>query len=179
MRILFLFLDGVGLGADDPQSNPFVEAKLPFLTELLGGRRLTASVLKDSKQLVTAHATLLALDACLGVAGMPQSATGQATLLTGVNIPQAIGEHYGPKPTPAIASHLRNGNLFSRLAQKGKQTSLLNAYPPGYFAGIDSGKRIYSAIPLAITSAGLALLTEADLRAGEALAADFTGAGWR
>ncbi len=179
MRILFLFLDGVGLGSDNPQSNPFVQANLPYLTKLLGGRRLTASALNDSRELVTPYATLLALDAGLGVAGLPQSATGQATLLTGINIPQAIGEHYGPKPNPAIASHLRNGNLFSQLVQKGKQTSLLNAYPPGYFAGIDSGKRIYSAIPLAITSAGIALLTEPDLRAGAALAADFTGAGWQ
>jgi len=179
MRILFIFLDGVGLGSDDPQSNPFVQANLPYLTKLLGGRRLTASALNDSGELVTPDATLLALDAGLGIAGLPQSATGQATLLTGINIPQAIGEHYGPKPNPAIAAHLRNGNLFSQLVQRAKQTSLLNAYPPGYFSGIDSGKRLYSAIPLAITSAGIALLTEADLRAGEALAADFTGAGWQ
>ena len=179
MRILFLFLDGVGLGSDDPHSNPFVQANLPHLSKLLSGRRLTASALNDSRELVSPYATLLALDAGLGVLGLPQSATGQATLLTGMNIPQAIGEHYGPKPNPAIAAHLRNGNLFSQLAQKGRQSSLLNAYPPGYFAGIDSGKRIYSAIPLAITSAGIPLYTEADLRAGEALAADFTGAGWQ
>lgn len=179
MRILFLFLDGVGLGSDDPLSNPFVQANQPHLTKLLGGRRLTASALNDSGELVSPNATLLALDAGLGVIGLPQSATGQATLLTGMNIPQAIGEHYGPKPNPAIAAYLRNGNLFSQLAQIGRQSSLLNAYPPGYFAGIDSGKRIYSAIPLAITSAAITLFTGADLRAGEALAADFTGAGWQ
>ncbi len=179
MRVLFIFLDGVGLGADDPQTNPFSRANLPNLTGLLEGKRLTQAALSAGNPLVSAHASLLALDANLGVGGLPQSATGQATLLTGINIPLLIGEHYGPKPTPAIATHLKNGNLFSHLAQKGKTAALLNAYPPGYFTGIHSGRRIYSAIPEAVTSAGFDLLTEEHLRNGEALAADFTGEGWQ
>jgi hypothetical protein len=179
MRVLFLFLDGVGLGVDDPQVNPLVGSEMPNLERLLNGRRLTQGAFSDGKPVVTERATLLALDAALGVRGIPQSATGQATLLTGVNIPQQIGEHYGPKPTPEIARYLNNGNLFSRLVKKGRKAALLNAYPPGYFAGIRSGKRLYSAIPQAVTAAGIPLYTEEHLRAGEALAADFTGEGWR
>ena len=179
MRVLFIFLDGVGLGADDPQVNPFSRANLPHLIRLLEGRRLTRAALPGGNPLITSRASLLALDATLGVAGLPQSATGQATLLTGMNIPRLIGEHYGPKPTPAIAEHLKNGNLFSQLVQKGRTAVLLNAYPAGYFSGIRSGRRIYSAIPQAVTSAGIHLLTENHLRQGEALAADFTGDGWQ
>jgi len=55
----------------------------------------------------------------------------------------------------------------------------LNAYPPRYFSGIESGKRLYSSIPLATTSAGYALFTQDDFFAGKALSADFTGHGWR
>ncbi len=55
---------------------------------------------------------------------------------------------------------------------------MLNAYPPRYFHGVDSGRRLYSAIPLAVTSAGLGLFRKDDLFAGRALSADFTGAGW-
>lgn len=179
MRVLFIFLDGVGLGADDPHTNPFSRANLPHLTRLLAGRRLTRAALVDGNPLVASRASLLALDATLGIGGLPQSATGQATLLTGINIPRVIGEHYGPKPTPAIAAHLKNGNLFSQLAQKGKSAALLNAYPPGYFSGIQSGRRIYSAIPQAVTAAGFDLFTEDHLRNGEAIAADFTGEGWQ
>ena len=178
MRILFLFLDGVGLGADDPQTNPFAIASLPNLTRLLGGERLLLKSLKDGQSMVTEYATLLALDAMLGVPGVPQSATGQATLFTGNNIPQLIGEHYGPKPTPEIAMYLKNGNLFSKLIKKGYKAALLNAYPPGYFAGIQSGRRLYSAIPQAVTAAKIPLYTQDHLRSGEALAADFTGEGW-
>ncbi|MCJ7433866.1 MAG: hypothetical protein MUO77_10300 [Anaerolineales bacterium] len=41
MRLLFLFLDGIGLGENDPEINPFVRANMPTLKFLLGGRILT------------------------------------------------------------------------------------------------------------------------------------------
>ncbi len=37
--VLFLFLDGVGLGADDPAHNPFAVADLPNLIDLPAGCR--------------------------------------------------------------------------------------------------------------------------------------------
>jgi 2,3-bisphosphoglycerate-independent phosphoglycerate mutase len=176
MRVLFLFLDGVGLGPDDPAANPFALAAMPNTTALLEGQRLLAGLAPRE----TPRATLLALDACMGVDRTPpQSATGQASLLTGRNVPAELGYHYGPKPNPAVAEYLRNGNLFRTVAQAGGRAALLNAYPQTYFAAIESGKRLYSAIPLAVTSAGLALKTAADLYAGQALSADFTGRGWR
>ncbi len=174
MRVLFIFLDGVGLGADDPAVNPFARVAMPTLERLLGGRRL----LSGSAPFIGERATLCALDASLGIPGFPQSATGQAVLLTGQNVPAEIGEHYGPKPNPAVADFIRNGTLFSRLVSSGRSAALLNAYPPRYFHGVDSGKRLYSAIPLAVTSAGLPLFTKDDLFAGRALSADFTGEGW-
>lgn len=175
LRILFIFLDGVGLGQDDPEINPFARVSMPHLQSLLEGRKLLAS----SAPFTGKRATLLAIDASLGIKGLPQSATGQAVLLTGINIPAEIGEHYGPKPNPAVARYLLNGNLFSQLTKQGKTSALLNAYPPRYFHGVDSGKRLYSAIPLAVTSAGLPLFNKDDYYAGRALSADFVGRGWR
>ena len=181
MRVLFLFLDGVGLGPDDPNTNPLAQAAMPKLSRLLDGQRLVAG----ETPLVTDRATVVALDACLGVPGTPQSATGQATLLTGRNVPGEIGYHYGPKPNPAVAAYLRSSNgthsdnLFQSLQNAGKRSALLNAYPETYFAAIASGRRLYSAIPLAVVSAGLALKSTDDLNAGRALSADFTGQGWR
>ena len=165
----------MGLGPDDPATNPLAAADLPNLTAILDGRRLTAT----SAPHETERATLLAIDATLGVSGAPQSATGQAVLLTGRNVPAEIGYHYGPKPNGAVAEYLRNGNLFRNLTESGRRAALLSAYPPGYFAGIESGRRLYSAIPLAAVSAGLPLMTADDLNAGRALSADLTGAGWR
>jgi hypothetical protein len=125
------------------------------------------------------QATLLALDATLGVDGLPQSATGQAVLVTGRNVPAEIGEHFGPKPNSAVAGILQTDNLFKTLREAGRTAALINAYPPRYFEGIDSGRRIYSSIPMAVTSGGFELKTEADLYAGNGMSVDFTGHSWR
>lgn len=175
MRVLFIFLDGIGLGENNPEINPLARAKMPNLNQLLEGRAL----LKESAPFHGEYATLLAIDPRVGVTGLPQSATGQGILVTGKNIPAEIGYHYGPKPNPEVATHLKNGTLFSRFSAAGKKAALLNAYPPRYFDGIDSGKRLYSSIPLAVTNAGLSLFTQEDFFAGRALSADFTGNGWR
>ena len=178
MRFLFLFLDGVGLGPDDPETNPLARAEMRNLEALLDGHKLLLDGIKGS-HLESERASLLALDANLGVDGLPQSATGQATLLTGENVPKAIGYHYGPKPNPDVVAELSNGSLFSCMQKNGLHAELINAYPSGYFKAIESGRRLYSAIPLAVTRAGIKLKTTQDLRAGQAIAADFTAQGWR
>ena len=175
MRVLFIFMDGIGLGENNQGINPFANAELPNLKALLDGR----SLFKDAAPFHGEHASLVAVDPNVGVDGLPQSATGQAMLLTGKNISAELGYHYGPKPNPAVAEYLKNDTLFSRCVEAGKKTALLNAYPPRYFDGIDSGKRLYSSIPLAVTNAGLKLFTHEDFLAGNALSADFTGNGWR
>lgn len=173
-RAFVLFLDGVGLGTADSERNPFAVAAMPNLRAILGGRPL----LETCAPYEGPEATLLSIDACLDVPGKPQSASGQATLLTGRNVPLEIGEHYGPKPNPPIASILRERNLFSEVVQRGGTAGLLNAYPPRYFEMIESGRRLYSSIPLALDAAGLPLRTAVDIQAGAALSADFTGKGW-
>ncbi|RME08133.1 MAG: hypothetical protein D6803_02055 [Anaerolineae bacterium] len=175
MRVLFLFLDGVGLGPSDAESNPFARTALPNLERLLGGRRLTF----EAAGVETAISCLLALDAGLGVDGLPQSATGQATLLTGKNIPRLVGEHFGPKPNARVRQALQAGNLFSWLRGRGRTAALLNAYPEAYFRHLNSGRRLPGAVAMAARLAGLELMTAEDLFAGRALSADFTGKGWR
>lgn len=173
-RVLLFFLDGVGLGGGDPAVNPFVTARLPHLTELLG----EGWYLQERGRFSTQRASLVPTDATLSVPGRPQSATGQATILTGRNVPQLLGEHYGPKPNPAITAIIREGTLFQEVVAAGGAAVLLTPYPQGYFDSLNSGKRLLSAVPLAATAAGLPLLTADDLRGGRAVSPDFTGQGW-
>jgi hypothetical protein len=60
MKVLFLFIDGVGL-RDAATDNPVNPEVCPALCRL-----------------ISAHSK--PIDACLGVAGPPQSATGQGTM---------------------------------------------------------------------------------------------------
>ena len=174
-RVILLFLDGVGLGDDDAAVNPLAADAYPTLAALLEGRRPVAA----TGRLSTAGAELIPTDATLGIAGRPQSATGQAAILTGINAAQRLGEHYGPRPDARVRAVLDEGGVFQRLQDAGRSAYFCNAYPQGYFDVIQRGKRLLSAVPYAATRTGQPLLTYADLCAGRALSADFTGEGWR
>lgn len=172
---LIFFMDGVGLGVADSDSNPLAGAALPHLDALLGeGWPFLAEGSRS-----TSRATLVATDANMGVPGRPQSATGQATILTGRNVPRLVGEHYGPKPNPPVAAVIQEGSLFREVVEAGGRAALLTPYPQGFFDAIASGKRLLSAVPLAVSEAGLPLKTDDDLRQGDAVSPDFTNAGWR
>ena len=90
-RVLLLFIDGVGIGRPDPARNPLVETEtlatfLPADWQPLpdGGRPadLPEPVRRGA---LPAGGRFRSTDPSLGIGGLPQSATGQATLLTGVN----------------------------------------------------------------------------------------------
>ncbi len=174
-RVIVVFLDGVGLGADDPTVNPLAAAALPALAGLLDGRRLVAG----AGRIDAAAATMVPTDAALGVPGRPQSASGQTALLTGRNAPLLLGGHYGPRPNAALRAMLEGPTLFTRLLAEGRSAALANAYPQGYFDAVARGKRLHGAIPHAAQAAGLPLRTADDLLAGEALSVDLTNAAWR
>ena len=172
------FMDGVGLGSEDPAVNPFVGAHLPNLTGLLGERWFVSPEYGGPGRVTTERASLIPTDPNMNMPGRPQSATGQAVILTGRNVPELVGEHYGPKPNKAVAELVEAGNLFQEVVAAGGSAALISPYPQGYFDAINSGKRLYSSVPLAATSAGLSLMTADDLRAGRAVSPGFTGQAW-
>lgn len=175
MHILMIFLDGIGLGKPDPSINPFASAQMPNLLALTNGQRWLKGIGRQESQ----RAIFVPTDPRLGVPGRPQSATGQATILTGRNVPQLIGEHYGPKPNEPIRALLAEDNFFKQVVAHNMNAALLEAYPPRFHRGINSGKHLRSSYQLAVHEAGLPLFTEDQLYAGDALAGDWTGEGWR
>lgn len=182
-KLLFIFLDGVGLGKEDPEINPFIRAVLPTLDGLLNGNKIIANGYLpglESKHglLHTKQASLLNLDACMGIEGLPQSASGQASLLTGKNVSALLGFHDGPKPSTRVMEILKEGTLFSQLHQYKLEASLLNAYPPRYFKSIESGKRLPGVVAQSALYAGMHLRTKEDLQRGEAISVDFSAQGW-
>lgn len=174
MHILMVFLDGIGLGKADPNINPFAAANLPTLAYLANGYRWLA----DTGFQANSRGIFMPLDPRMGVPGRPQSGSNQAAIVTGKNIPALIGEHYGPKPNKAIRNLLDQGNFFIDLVNAGRTAALLEAYPPRWHKGIDSGKRIPASYQYAVRSAGLQFMNADDFRAGRALSGDWTGEGW-
>jgi bisphosphoglycerate-independent phosphoglycerate mutase (AlkP superfamily) len=174
-HILLIFLDGVGLGDDDPAKNPFSVAETPTLNALAGGHRWVRS----TGMQVSDRAIFIPTDPRMGIPGRPQSASGQATILTGRNIPQLIGEHYGPRPNLAIRELLAQDNFFKQVVAHGLTAALIEAYPPPFHHSINSGKRLRSSYQQALHEAGLPLFGEEMIYSGDALAVDWTGEGWR
>ena len=171
MRVLFVFLDGVGLGEADKEVNPFAAAHTPFLSEWLGGALTQGLEEIREERLVVTQA-----DATLGVEGLPQSATGQTALLTGKNGATLMGRHYGPWPGPTLKRELDKGTLFSEVVGVGKRAALANVYPRGYFWALENGKQKLNVPVYSARAAGVRLRTEADYGRAEALSADLTGA---
>lgn len=166
--LVFLFLDGVGLGSTDARVNPFIEAKTPFLEFLLGTKMTLEAAELSKPKLIFRH-----LDARLNYSGLPQSATGQTTLLTGKNGAEIMKGHYGPWPGPSLKAELDKGSLFTDIA-KGKAL-LANTYPPGYFRALEAKKQKVNVPVYAAQQAGLALLTLEDYLAGRGISLDLTG----
>lgn len=174
MHALMLFFDGMGLGENDLATNPMLTAAMPTLRELCGGE----IPLRSNGVYQSPIATLIPTDATLGIPGLPQSGTGQTTIFTGVNAPQAIGEHSGPYPNDALRALLSNGNIFSTLIAANRSATFANAYPPFFFDRIARGTARRSATSFAAGAAGVRYRDIDDLRDGRAVSAFVTNDRW-
>jgi 2,3-bisphosphoglycerate-independent phosphoglycerate mutase len=170
LRLLFIFVDGLGLGEDDPAGNPVVRAVTPALRALAGGP------LAGHTPRRSATGMLVPLDACLGVPGLPQSATGQTALLTGQNAPAYIGRHLTAYPTPSLAALLASHGMMGILRRRGLSVAVANAYTPAYFEAVAARRLRHGAITLHALQAGVRLRTVDDLAAGRAVYQDLTNA---
>lgn len=167
-----LFVDGLGLGEPGPR-NP-LDADYPALRWLAGGQRWTSAATSVRADRVV----FTALDATLGLPGLPQSGTGQVALLTGYNAARLMGRHFGPWAPRALWPLLDRENLFSRVRALGLRAQLANAYPPVFFEALRRSGR-WSVMSRAAWAAGLRLQGVADVLGCRALTADMTGAAWR
>ena len=159
--VILFFIDGLGIG-EESAANPL--AQIPGLGPLAHFKGRVAPIGGDGQ--------LVATDARLGVEGRPQSATGQTTILTGVNVPGRLGYHKQGFPNAAMREILAEHSIFRRL--QGREIGpnvFVNAYTPQFFAETPRWK---SATTVAVEAAGLPLRRLPDLLGRHALFHDFT-----
>ena len=185
MSLVLVFVDGVGLGREDPAVNPLAEAQLDILANFLpsswspppkGGR--TPSLPEVHRRTPLPFGGLArATDASLGIPGLPQSATGQTTLLTGVNGGEALGgRHYTGFPTATLKKVIAAHSIFLQLAESGRSATFVNAFGPGFFEQGDAVWEIpfLGATTWANKAGGQAFRTFEDLVQGRAVFHDIT-----
>lgn len=155
-----ILVDGIGLspkGSKDP-----VRTHLPWLQDLEqeGAAPLPAGGWAAS---TLAH---------LGVQGLPQSATGHTTLLTGINAARLMGRHVPGFPTPTLRRLIESHNLMGVLEQWGLRAEYLNAFSPMH--PVVKRRGLKSAASIATLASGKPLRSIQDIRDGRALYHDFT-----
>ena len=172
-RLLFVFLDGVGIGETDGERNPFARAEIPTLQRVMGGSTPTLSSPRTSGP----HGHAFPLDATLGVPGTPQSGTGQAALLTGVNAAVEFGRHFGPWTPVRLRPLVEERSLLRTAREAGLAVAFANAYPRGWPG--PRGSRRVAGPPLAAGGAGLLDRHEESLAEGSAVSSEILNEGWR
>lgn len=113
MKLIFVFIDGVGFGEKDSSKNPIYASKTGFLASLMEKARFRA-------------------DASLGVPGLPQSATGQTAIFTGVNAPKVLNRHMSGQPTISLKKVIHRVNMFGELKKLGLTVTSANVYRDEY-----------------------------------------------
>ncbi len=164
MSVILIFVDGLGLGRRDPASNPLASETVHLLScfnEGPGIRRSGTGFLSPT-------------DATLGVPGLPQSATGQATLLTGINCPAKLGRHLQGFPNASLREILKTHSVLKQVKDRGKAAAFLNAYRPFFFQLPENIQWRLSATTVANKAAGLPFSTLEDILKGKALYHDLT-----
>lgn len=171
---LMIFLDGVGIGDKNPASNPFFKYQFNFLDDIFGQTPdLNNSSISNNGKFI------FPVDANLGVDGLPQSGTGQASLLCGFNASKMIGKHFGPFPYSTLIPVIEEKNIFARLLALGKKVEYVNAFPKVFFDYLKSGKKRVGTIPLSCMLSGMKLKTARDVWKGKALTAEINNEKWR
>jgi 2,3-bisphosphoglycerate-independent phosphoglycerate mutase len=174
-KVFLLFVDGLGVGPTDPARNPLITAAMPNLAALIPGWPPVAAEGGAVPVAAVAPGGWVPLDSQLGVPGLPQSATGQTTLLTGVNAARLAGRHVNARPTAVLRTVIAEHSIFLALAGLGKRGVFTNAFGWDSLAAIERGERAASATTLAFLAGGGRLRNVDDLLAGRAAYHDITG----
>lgn len=179
-KVLFVFVDGVGIGEPDPRVNLLAG----FETKILG-------VFSGRETVLPRQGLGLVSDPAMGVDGLPQSATGQAALFTGINTAGMLGRHLSGFPNRKLKELVKQHSILKRLGEKGRKVGFVNTYTTEYLANIypereagipviknfSSGTRIpgrKSVTTVMNEAAGLRFRTEKDLLENNGLHMDFS-----
>lgn len=161
-KVILYFIDGLGIGLRN-ENNPL--SQIENIEPLAHFQNETSSIIFDG--------VLVPTDACLGVEGRPQSASGQTTILTGVNAPKFLSTHKQGFPNQKLRDVIAEHSIFLQLKKLQIEPNLFaNAYTKEYFE--THYKRWKSATTCAVEAAEIPFRMIPDLLGGFAVFHDFS-----
>lgn len=168
-----IFLDGVGIGKNNPDVNPFVRFKYNFFDDYFGGFPT-----KNNSRIHKKYHSIFPVNATLGVPGLPQSGTGQTSIFCGVNASKIIGQHFGPFPYSTLKPIIRKKNIFQTLIELDFRVNFSNAYPQRFFDYIESGRKTLTVTTLSYLNANQKLSKVDEILKQKAVSAEITNQIW-
>jgi 2,3-bisphosphoglycerate-independent phosphoglycerate mutase len=158
--VLLFFIDGLGIGTRGPH-NPLDNLDADPL-----------AVFQNEQPEPFLNGVVVPTDPLLGVEGRPQSASGQTTILTGVNAAAAVGYHKQGFPNKALLEIIQNHSIFKQLRDSDVgPITFANAYTSRFFL---ERPRWVSATTAAVEAANISFRTVDDLKNDAAIFMDFT-----
>jgi 2,3-bisphosphoglycerate-independent phosphoglycerate mutase len=165
--MILVFVDGLGLGEKDPRKNPCAGE----------GIRHLAHFDPDPASVQSGNSgVLIPTEATLGVRGLPQSATGQATLLSGINCSKLLGRHLQGFPNQQLRDILKERSLLKEIQNRGLRPAFINAYRPPFFSLPQAIQWKLSVTTIVNLAAGLPFFGLEDLREERSIYHDLTNA---
>jgi len=166
VRIVFIFVDGLGIGENDLHRNPCAHSAIQLFHVFQH---------QHFPREIPYGGLVKPIDARLGVPGIPQSATGQATLLTGINAARLLNAHLSGFPNQKLRELLAAHSIHQQIKSMGKRPAFINVYRPIFFKmGPEALLRFLSVTSIANWKAGLTFFNLDHLRARQAIYHDFT-----
>jgi hypothetical protein len=164
--VLLFFIDGLGIGLND-ENNPL--SRIKNIEPLQNFINETKEIFFDG--------ILKPTDPRLGIEGRPQSASGQTTILTGINAPKLLGKHKQGFPNQHLREVIEKNSIFLQLKKRGIERNVFaNVYTPQFF---ETKPRWKSATTCAVEAADLPFRRLPDLLGGFGVFHDFTNLSLR
>jgi 2,3-bisphosphoglycerate-independent phosphoglycerate mutase len=126
--MLMIFIDGIGIGTDDPAINPFSSY----------GSKVFTLYKENDKGNAEQHeflesAWIKSVECTMDIPGIPQSATGQTALFTGRNTAKLLNKHLSGFPNRRLKNLLHRESIMVLLEGMGYSVVFANAFTPPYF----------------------------------------------
>jgi phosphopentomutase len=170
---LLIFLDGVGIGENNSDKNPFFQKQFKFFEQIFA-----QTPCLECQEFFTVNKYLFPSDANMGIDGLPQSGTGQTSIFCGVNASQIIGKHFGPYPYSTLKPIIEAENIFTSFLNRGLKVSFANGFPKIFFDYINSGRKRLNVTTLMALASNVKMLDVNDMLEGKGISSDLTNRRW-
>ncbi|MBS4029056.1 MAG: alkaline phosphatase family protein [Ignavibacteriales bacterium] len=161
MSIALLFLDGVGIGSIKNELNPFTQFQSKYFTLFSDGGNSRCAY----------DGIIIPTNPFLDVEGLPQSATGQTAIFTGINASKEMGRHVSGFPTPTLRKIIAEHSIMLQLKKIGLKSTFANGYTPQYF---ERSQQFWSASTWVMKAAEVPFRWLDDINNDKAVSPDLT-----